>query len=75
LPPGLRTPATEAPGFMNVPDFYPPFEEPVDDNLEDPHDFSPDDPIWDDFYAHPLKLPKDPFPDWHRWLSESSSVP
>ena len=84
-PPGLPTPATdttgplnraaEAPGFMDFPDFNPPFEEPIDDNLEDPHDFSPDDPIWDDFYAHPPKLPKDPFPDWHRWLSEASSVP
>ncbi|CCQ44158.1 hypothetical protein ARTSIC4J27_81 [Pseudarthrobacter siccitolerans] len=43
---------------MDFPDFNPPFAEPVDDNLEDPHDFSPDDPIWDDFYAHPRNCPK-----------------
>lgn len=61
--------ATEIPGaaepqgfsdFLEIPDAGPPREEPVDDNLEDPHDFSPDDPIWDDFYAHPPKLPQDP---------------
>jgi hypothetical protein len=69
------TDATEPPGRLDFPDFYPPFEEPVDDNLQDPHDYAPDDPIWADFYAHPPKLPQDPFPDWHRWLSESSSVP
>jgi hypothetical protein len=42
----------------------PPLEEPIDDNLEDPADFPPDDPIWDDFYAHPPKLPKDPLKEW-----------
>ncbi len=73
--PRLLTDATEPPGRLDFPDFYPPFAEPVDDDLDDPYDYAPADPIWDDFYAHPPKLPKDPFPDWHRWLSESSSVP
>jgi hypothetical protein len=71
------TRAAEAPGFMDFPDFYPTFEEPVDDNLEDPHDFSPDDPIWDDFYATPPKLPKDPLRAWerHGWFSGCFSAP
>jgi hypothetical protein len=63
------------PGFLEFMDVDPPLDEPIDDNLEDPHDFWPDDPIWDDYYAQPPKLPKDPFPDWHLWLSASLSVP
>jgi hypothetical protein len=43
-----------------------PPDEPVDDSLEDPHDFPPDDPIWDDFYAQPPKLPKDPLKAWEQ---------
>ncbi|WP_307610553.1 HNH endonuclease signature motif containing protein [Pseudarthrobacter sp. W1I19] len=66
LTPAQDPPATEAPGSMVSLDVDSPFEEPVDDNLEDPHDFSPDDPIWDDFYAHPPKLPKDPLKEWQR---------
>jgi hypothetical protein len=69
------TPGTEMPGFLEFMDVDPPLDEPIDDNLEDPHDFWPDDPIWDDYYAQPPKLPKDPFPDWHLWLSASLSVP
>ncbi|MCU1566865.1 MAG: hypothetical protein JWQ56_1802, partial [Pseudarthrobacter sp.] len=65
---GLLTPATdtrgtETPGFLDI---HPPRDEPVDDNLENPYDFSPDDPIWDDFYAHPPKLPQDPLEAWER---------
>jgi hypothetical protein len=41
----------------------------------DPDDIALDDPAWDDFYATPPKLPQDPFPDWHLWLSESLPVP
>ena len=59
---------------MDFPDFYPPFEEPIDDNLEDPHDFSPDDPIWDDFYAHPPQLPEDPLKEWQRRKGEWDMV-
>ncbi|WP_455833934.1 HNH endonuclease [Pseudarthrobacter siccitolerans] len=64
--PAQDPPATQSTRSMDFPDFNPPFAEPVDDNLEDPHDFSPDDPIWDDFYAHPPTLPKDPLKEWQR---------
>ncbi|MET1089673.1 MAG: DUF222 domain-containing protein, partial [Arthrobacter sp.] len=85
-PPGLPPGATETPGHLPGPTETPgrfdaepswifaedpPPEEPIDDNLENPADFPPDDPVWDDFYAAPPKLAKDPFPDWHLWLSES----
>ncbi|WP_235436673.1 HNH endonuclease signature motif containing protein, partial [Pseudarthrobacter siccitolerans] len=66
LTPAQDPPATQSTGSMDFPDFNPPFAEPIDDNLEDPHDFSPDDPIWDDFYAHPPILPKDPLKEWQR---------
>jgi hypothetical protein len=56
----------ESTGSMDFPGFNPPFAGPVDDDLDDPYDFSPDDPIWDDFYAHPPKLPKDPLKEWQR---------
>jgi hypothetical protein len=74
-PPGLLSRATETPCHPDFLDFDPPLEEPVDDNLEDPSGFPPDDPIWDDFYANPPKLPEDPFPDWDLWFSESLPVP
>ncbi|WP_285313493.1 hypothetical protein [Pseudarthrobacter sp. fls2-241-R2A-168] len=51
---------------MDFPGFNPPFAEPVDDDLDDPSDYAPDDPIWADFYAHPPKLPKDPLKEWQR---------
>jgi hypothetical protein len=66
---GLQTRATEtpgSPGFMDFMDVGLPLEEPVDDNLDDPADFPPNDPIWDDFYAQPPKLPKDPLTEWER---------
>ncbi|MDQ0674630.1 hypothetical protein QFZ36_002191 [Pseudarthrobacter siccitolerans] len=68
------------PPTLEPPDGYfldvePPLEEPDDDSLVDPDDIPLDDPAWDDFYATPPKLPQDPFPDWHLWLSESLSVP
>ncbi|WP_152683741.1 HNH endonuclease signature motif containing protein, partial [Pseudarthrobacter siccitolerans] len=66
LTPAQDPPATQSTGSMDFPDFNPPFAEPVDDNLEDPYDFSPDDPIWDDFYAHAPELPKDPLNEWQR---------
>jgi hypothetical protein len=68
-PPGLLTRATEtpgSPGFMDFLDVGLPLEEPVDDNLDDPGDFPPEDPIWDDFYTQPPKLPKDPLKEWER---------
>ncbi|WP_427115984.1 DUF222 domain-containing protein [Pseudarthrobacter scleromae] len=42
----------------------PPPEEPEDDNLIDLDDIPADDPLWDDFYALPPVLPKDPISDW-----------
>ncbi|WP_406633103.1 DUF222 domain-containing protein [Pseudarthrobacter quantipunctorum] len=42
----------------------PPQEEPEDDNLIDLDDIPADDPLWDDFYALPPVLPKDPMSDW-----------
>jgi hypothetical protein len=75
---GLQTRATEtpsSPGFMDFMDVGLPLEEPVDDNLDDPADFPPNDPIWDDFYAQPPKLPKDPLTEWERkweWVMVNS---
>ncbi|MDQ0691743.1 HNH endonuclease signature motif containing protein [Arthrobacter sp. W4I7] len=63
---GLLTCATKTPGFVDSLDFDPLFDERADDNLDDPADFPPDDPIWDDFYAQPPKLPKDPLKEWER---------
>jgi hypothetical protein len=68
-PPGLLTRATEtpgSPGFMDFLDVDPPLDEPANDNLDDPADFPPDDSIWDDFYAQPPKLTKDPLNEWER---------
>ncbi|VXC65772.1 hypothetical protein ARTHRO9AX_90100 [Arthrobacter sp. 9AX] len=62
-PPGLL-PTNETPGFVEA-------EPPhwlLDDNLEDPHDFPPDHPIWDDFYATPPNLPQEPLKEWKRDL-------
>ena len=60
-PPGLLH---GAPGTLEFLDGEPPLEEPVDGNLEDPGVFSPDDPVWVDFYAMPPKLPEDPLKEW-----------
>ncbi|WP_228405695.1 HNH endonuclease signature motif containing protein [Pseudarthrobacter sp. L1SW] len=60
-PPGLLPGAPETPGFQGG---EPPLEEPVAGNLEDPEVFSPDDPVWVDFYARPPKLPEDPPKEW-----------
>jgi hypothetical protein len=73
-PPWAEPPTLEPPDGYFL-DAEPPLEEPDDDSLVDPGDIPLDDPAWDDFYATPPKLPQDPFPDWHLWLSESLSVP
>ncbi|RKO24827.1 HNH endonuclease [Pseudarthrobacter phenanthrenivorans] len=39
----------------------PPLEEPMSDNLVDPNDLPADDPLWEDFYAMPTGLARDPF--------------
>ncbi|HEU4666694.1 MAG TPA: DUF222 domain-containing protein, partial [Arthrobacter sp.] len=59
-PPGLLPGAPETLEFL---DGEPPLE-PVDGNLEDPEVFSPDDPVWVDFYAMPPKLREDPLKEW-----------
>jgi hypothetical protein len=41
----------------------PPIEEPLSRNLEDPDDLPADDDLWEEFYALPFVLPKDPFED------------
>jgi hypothetical protein len=73
-PPWAEPPTLEPPDGYFL-DAEPPLEEPDDDSLVDPDDLPLDDPAWDDFYATPPKLPQDPFPDWHLWISESLSVP
>jgi hypothetical protein len=73
-PPWAEPPTLEPPDGYFL-DAEPPLGEPDDASLVDPDDIPLDDPAWDAFYAMPPKLPQDPFPDWHLWLSESLSVP
>jgi Domain of unknown function (DUF222) len=47
----------------------PPLEEPPGDNFLDPDDLPAEDPLWEDFYAAPIVLPKDPFRDWELALT------
>lgn len=45
------------------------FEEPPGDRFIDPDELSPADPLWDDFYAIPFRLPPDPEMAWQSLLS------
>ncbi|TQJ35917.1 HNH endonuclease signature motif containing protein [Arthrobacter sp. SLBN-122] len=61
-PPATGTPAAPAWAGCEV-------EESDGDNLLDPDELSPTDPLWDDFYAKPFVLPPDPEADWQLVLS------
>ena len=42
----------------------PPPGEPPGEGFVEASDLSPDDPLWDDFYARPAVLPRDPVKEW-----------
>ena len=42
----------------------PPPGEPPGGGFVEASDLSPDDPLWDDFYAWPAVLPRDPVKEW-----------
>jgi len=43
--------------------------EPPDDRFIGPDELSPADPLWDEFYAMPFRLPPDPETNWQLLLS------
>jgi hypothetical protein len=49
----------------------PPPEEPQGNHLLDPDELSSQDPLWDDFFAGPFRLPADPQADWQQPASHT----
>ncbi|WP_457949337.1 DUF222 domain-containing protein [Pseudarthrobacter sp. alpha12b] len=66
-PPAIQELLTEMPDWPDIPAV--PCEEPPGDRFLDPDELSPADPIWDDFYATPFRLPPDPLDKWQLLLS------
>ncbi|WP_327436749.1 HNH endonuclease signature motif containing protein [Arthrobacter sp. SLBN-112] len=57
----------EIPDWPDVPDV--PCGEPPGGRFIDPDALSPADPLWDDFYAMPFRLPPDPEMNWQMLLT------
>ncbi|MDQ0826509.1 hypothetical protein QFZ60_002682 [Arthrobacter sp. B2I5] len=66
-PPGILESLAEMPDWPDVPEVL--CGEPPDDRFIGPDELSPADPLWDEFYAMPFRLPPDPESSWQLLLS------